>query len=128
MCTSAARDLIVLQLYYRYNYSLNLDNLKIDDLKDVKSALWDARAKWRNIGSCIGVDEGTLDTMKGKDDDCLNDVLSHWLRGAYNPKEKNSKPRTWRTLIEALRDKTVNEEAMANKLEKEKYPDTNQGT
>ena len=99
--------------------------MKIADLNDVKRALWDARAKWRNIGSCIGVDEGTLDTMKGKDDDCLNDVLSHWLRGVYNPKEKNSKPRTWHTLIEALRDKVVNEEAMANKL---KDPDTNPGT
>ena len=103
--------------------------MKIADLKDVQHALWDARAKWRNIGSCIGVDEGTLDTMKGKDHgDSLSDLLSHWLRGVYNPKEKNSKPRTWCTLIEALRDKVVNEEAMASKLKKEKYPDTNQGT
>ena len=102
--------------------------MKIYDLKDVKSALWGARAKWRNLGSCIGVDEVTLDTLKGKDPgESLNDVLSHWLRGVYNPKEKNSKPRTWRTLIEALRDKVVNEEAMADKLKKEKYPDTNQG-
>ena len=105
--------------------------MNIDDLKDVQSALWDARANWRNIGSCIGVDQGTLDTMKGKDGDCLNGILSHWLRGVYNPKEKNSKPRTWHTLIEALRDKIVNEEAMANKLsesgEKPGDPDTNQG-
>ena len=92
-----------------------------------KRALWDARAKWGDIGRCIGVDEGTLDTMKGKDGDCLSGVLSHWLGGVYNPKDKNSRPRTWRTLIEALRDKVVNEEAMADKLEKEKYPDTNQG-
>ena len=110
------------------NIHFNLGNLKITDLMDAKNALFNARAKWRNIGSCIGVDEGTLDTMKGDDSDCLSDVLSHWLRGVYNPKEKNSKPRTWRTLIEALRDKVVNEEAMASKLEKEKYPDTNQGT
>ena len=102
--------------------------LKIDDLKDVKSALWNARAKWKDIGRCIGVDEGTLDTMKGKDSDCFGEMLKNWLRGVYKPGEKNSKPRTWRTLIEALRDKIVNEEAMADKLEKEKYPDTNQGT
>ena len=103
--------------------------MKIDDLKDVISALWDARAKWRDIGSCIGVDQGTLDTMKGKDGDCLNGILSHWLRGVYDPKKKNSKPRTWGTLIEALRDKIVNEEAMADKLKREKPgdPDTNQG-
>ena len=95
---------------------------------DVKGALWDARAKWRDIGLCIGVDEGTLDTMKGKDGDCLNGILSHWLRGVYNPKQKNSKPRTWHTLIEALRSRVVNEEAMASKLEKERYQDTNPGT
>ena len=57
----------------------NLDNLEINDLNDVKHALWDARAKWKDIGSCIGVDEGTLDTMKGKDPgESLSDVLSHW--------------------------------------------------
>ena len=96
---------------------------------DAKSALWDARAKWRDIGRWIGVDEGTLDTIKGKDDgENLNDVLSRWLRGVHNPKEKNSKPRTWYTLIEALRNRVVNEEAMANKLEKEKYLDTNPGS
>ena len=91
-------------------------------------ALWDARAKWRDIGRRIGVDEGTLDTIRAKDDgENLSDVLRHWLRGVYNPKEKNSKPRAWHTLIEALRNRVVNEEAMANKLEKEKYPDTNPG-
>jgi hypothetical protein len=109
--------------------TLILDKLKIDDLKDTKSALWGARTKWEDIGRCIGVDETTLDTLKGKSHgDSLNGVLSHWLRGVYNPEEKNSKPRTWHTLIEALRDKVVNEGAMAKQLEMEKYPDTNQGT
>ena len=102
--------------------------MKIADLNDVTGALWDARAKWRKIGSCIGVDEGTLDTMKGEDDDCYGKMLKHWLRGIYKPGEKNSKPRTWHTLIKALREKIVNEAAMADKLEKEKYPDTNQGS
>ena len=101
--------------------------MKIDDLNNVKHDLWDARAKWRNIGSCI--DEATLDTMKEKDPgESLRDVLSHWLRGVYNPKEKNSKPRTWHTLINALRNKTVNEEVMANELKKKQCPDTNQGS
>jgi hypothetical protein len=106
-----------------------LDKLEIGDLMDTKSALWDARAKWEDIGRCIGVDAATLDTMRGKPHgDSLNGVLSHWLRGVHKPGEKNSKTRTWCTLIEALREKVVHEEAMANKLEKEKYPDTNQGT
>ena len=97
----------------------------IDDLKDVKSALWSARAKWRNIGECIGVDEGTLDTMKGKDPgEDLRDVLRHWLRGVHDSKKKNSKPRTWGTLVEALTDDTVNEEALANKIKSEKCQGT----
>ena len=94
-----------------------------------KIALWDARAKWRDIGRCIGVDEATLDTMKGKEHgESLSDLLSHWLKGVYNPRESNSKPRTWRTLIEALQNRVVNEEAMASKLERERDSDTNPGT
>ena len=96
--------------------------MTIADLKDVKNDLWDARAKWKDIGTCIGVDEGTLDTFKGKDDDCFGEMLKHWLRGVYKPGEKNSKPRTWRTLIEALQNKIVSAEALAEKLKKEKYP------
>ena len=96
--------------------------MTINDLKDVKHDLWSTRAKWRDIGTCIGVDEGTLDTMKGKDGDCFGEMLKYWLRGVYRPGEQNSKPRTWHTLIEALRDEVVNAEALANKLEKEKYP------
>jgi hypothetical protein len=59
---------------------------------------------------------------------CLRETLSHWLKGVYKPDEQNSKPRTWSTLIEALQAKTVKEEAMANKLKKEKRLDTIQGT
>ena len=101
--------------------------MEIADLKDVKSALWAARAKWRDIGECIGVDEATLDTIKGKDDgENLSGVLRHWLRGVYDSKKKNSKPRTWGTLVEALKDDTVNEEALAKKIKREKC--TDQGT
>ena len=102
--------------------------LTIDDLDAVITALWDARAKWKDIGRCIGVDAGTLDTMKGADSDCLRDTLTHWLRGVYKPDDPKSKRRIWHTLIEALRARAVNEEAMADKLEKEKCPDTIQGT
>jgi hypothetical protein len=93
--------------------------LTIDHLNAVRDALFDARAKWKDIGRCIGVDEGTLDTIKN---DCLCETLSYWLRGVYTPGKQNSKPRTWHTLIEALQAKGVNEGAMACKLEREKYP------
>jgi hypothetical protein len=103
--------------------------LKIANLRDTQNALWVARAKWEDIGSFIGVDETTLDTLRGKSHgDSLTGVLCHWLRGVYQPNVRNSKPRTWRTLIEALRDDVVNEKAMASHLEKEKYPGTTQGT
>ena len=102
--------------------------MTIDDLDAAVESVWKIRAKWKDIGRCIGVDEGTLNTMKGSDNDCLRDMLTHWLRGVYKPGEPNSEPRTWHTLIEALRAREVNEEAMANKLEEEKYPDISQGT
>ena len=98
--------------------------LTIDDLNAVIDAPWKAGAKWKTIGMCIGVDVGTLATMRGSDDDRLREMLSHWLKGVYDPDEPNSKPRTWRTLIEALRARAVNEAAMADKLEKEHYQGT----
>ena len=98
--------------------------LTTDNLNAVIEALWKARARWKDIGRCIGVDVGTLETMTGSANDCLRDTLTHWLRGVYKPDEENSKPRTWRTLIEALRVGAVDGEAMANKLEEEMYPDT----
>jgi hypothetical protein len=101
-----------------------LDILTIDNLDAVIEALWGARARWNDIGRKIGVDAGTLATMRGTDSESLREILSHWLRGVYKPGEQNSTPRTWRTLIEALRARAVNEEAMANKLEREKYPYT----
>ena len=99
--------------------------MTINDLDGVLDALWGARARWNDIGRKIGVDAGTLATMRGSDDDCIRETLTHWLRGVYKPDEQNSKPRTWHTLIEALRAKTVNFAAMANDLERDKYPGTN---
>jgi hypothetical protein len=100
--------------------------LTIHDLETVLNVLWDARAKWKDIGRGIGVDAGTLDAMTGTDvNQCLRETLSHWLRGVYKPGEQNSKQRTWSTLVDALRSRIVGQEAMAERLEKEKCP---QGT
>jgi hypothetical protein len=79
----------------------------------------------------IGVDDATLDAISGGRDpgNNLSDVLSHWLRGVYKPDEQNSTPRTWGTLVGALRSEVVGEEAMADKLDKEKCsPNIAQGT
>ena len=97
--------------------------MTIDDLKDVKHDLWKARAKWKHIGTCIGVDDGTLDALKGDDPgDCFGEMMKYWLRGVYDPEKKTSKPRTWRTLIEALRDEVVSAETLAKELEKKYLP------
>ena len=98
--------------------------LTIDDLRDVKKALWPARNKWRDIGTEIGEDENSLESIdmtNRKPEDCLREMLGGWLRGAYNPNQKNSKPRTWRTLIDALREKEIGLTDLANNIEKEKY-------
>ena len=62
-----------------------LDRLTINDLQEVKKALWEARLKWRDLGAEIGVDENTLGSISMTErnpEDCLRKMLAGWLRGA----------------------------------------------
>ena len=101
-----------------------LDRLTIYDLQEVKGDLWQARLKWRNLGTEIGVDDTTLESisMTERDPgDCLRKMLTGWLRGAQRADQPNSKPRTWRTLIDALREESIDLSDLANKIEAAKY-------
>ena len=83
--------------------------LNINDLREVQKTSWDARAKWYNIGLELKIDPGTLDTIKGNNDnidDRFRAMLTTWL------KMVKSKP-TWETLAEALRSPTVGYEHLA---------------
>ena len=46
---------------------------------------WDYRAKWKFIGIELDIDGGTLDAIEANYkmvEDCLREVIIHWLRNA----------------------------------------------
>ena len=73
------------------------------DLRKIQRAAWEARAKWYNIGVELDMDPGTLDTLKGNNDDIddrFRAMLMTWL--------KTVQPRpTLAALAEALQSPTV---------------------
>lgn len=56
-------------------------------------------AKWRLLGSALGLSENTLNGIEKaasrQDADCLHRLLSHWI--------SNSRSCNWKTLINALK-------------------------
>lgn len=46
----------------------------------IKEAIWDTRAKWRDIGCKLGLKAGDIDSIHDHEDgECLHIVLSHWM-------------------------------------------------
>ena len=85
--------------------------LSTKDLRKVQRAAWDARAKWYNIGLELDIDPGTLDTIKGNNDnidDRFRAMLTTWLK-MVEPKP------TWEALAEALRSPPVGYEHLAER-------------
>lgn len=74
------------------------ERLTTTHLWHVKSAIWDARAKWRRIGEALGLTSGTMDTIYGSDDDCMHEVVKMWI---HTGKATMSK------LLKALEETTV---------------------
>ena len=75
-----------------------------DTLFDVYEAVYDCRAKWRNLCLALRVSSSNLSTIdekrRGDPDTCLQDGLSLWLQGHYNTDTHG--PPTWRMLVEAV--------------------------
>ena len=73
--------------------------MSIEDLQRVRTAIWDARAKWYDIGLALCLSADTLDavreTQRGDCAKCYTEMLADWLRGV------NPLP-TWDTLSKAL--------------------------
>ena len=90
--------------------------LRITDLQKVQSDLWNARTRWRNLGDALGIHASSIDTiaMKHRDDpvDCFREMLSEWLRGGSTP------PRTWNTIVAALKTDTVDLGSIADEIER----------
>lgn len=95
------------------------DRLTKDDLKIVRSAVFDAAAKWYDLGIELGIPADRLDSIKMKENDnpdnCLRELVKDWL--SFWGQEKVP---TWKALCNALKSKAVGFGDMANKLYKEK--------
>ena len=83
--------------------------LNLNDLRKVLRATWEGRTKWNYIGLELDIDQETLDTIKGNNDnidDRFRAMLTTWLK-MVNPRP------TWEALAEALRSPTVGYEHLA---------------
>lgn len=98
------------------------DLLTIKDLQVIKNALWEARTEWKNIGDALGIDVETLKSIATKEhnnpDNCLRECLTEWLGGGSETSAAQRQPRSWRTIVSALKTQSVNRESLANKIEK----------
>ena len=88
--------------------------MTIDDLKDVKDAIWDARSKWNDIGLQLSIRKPDLDAIHEDCRDvqqCLTEMLTLWLKRA-NP------PPTWESMANALKQPSVEWQQLAEEIEK----------
>ena len=80
-----------------------------DDMKTVQEALWDVRYKWDKIGLQLGLRHADIENIRasrGDNDDHFTAMLSRWL-------SRRDPVPTWMALIEALKSRPVDEEALA---------------
>jgi len=91
-------------------------HLTLDDLSEVRGALYDARSKWYHIGIELKLSVGTLNAIRSEysdKNDCLTEMCSHWLKCAHpHP--------SWVALTKALERPPVGEGHLAQQL-RDKY-------
>jgi len=62
-------------------------------------------ARWRDFGTFLRVDYQTMESIEtskcGKPDDCMLDLLGRWTS---NQAGTGTLPRTWQTVVEALKE------------------------
>ncbi len=81
------------------------------EFKDVYNEMFEARAKWRQIGIQLGLTTGDLEAFSKKyhdPDNLIESVLDWWFRNNENP--------TWAVLIEALRSQSVGHTKLAQTI------------
>ena len=99
---------------------LTLDDQSLGerDLGNVVEEVFDAHAKWYDLGLQLGVQGGTLDGIRNQfqnPKDALREMLMVWLK-MVDPKP------TWTALIDALRSRTVGKYQLAQALEHKYCP------
>ena len=91
----------------------SLSALGLNDLAEVVNEVFDARAKWYDIGLNLKVPVSTLETIRAQyrdnPQDCLREMLMVWLKMDPQP--------TWKALVDALRRRMVGEARLADVLE-----------
>ncbi len=89
--------------------------LTINDLQEVNGALHGVRRRWYYIGLELNLDSEELITLREEYDDkftkCLDRMLQMWLK-------RRDPPATWQALVDALKERTVDEEGVAMDIAK----------
>ena len=90
------------------------DRLTINNLRDVRDAIWDARLDWQDIGIELGLNMTDLDVIeencRGNVDKCFSKMLTLWLRGV------DPHP-TWSAMVAALKKPAVGLGELAEQVE-----------
>ena len=92
---------------------LNPGPLTVDDLKAVRNSVWDARAKWMDIGIELEIKLSRLEAIKSNHSEvgsCLTAMLTDWL------KQTTPQP-TWEALINALKSQIVGDTHLADAIQ-----------
>ena len=108
---------MTLSLLLIYSYTLGvIGQLTINDLKFVRSAIWEARSKWMDIGIELSLNKSDLDALNktnGSDvGKCFTETISLWLN-------KTDPRPTLNAMIKALKEPTVGLEQLANQVNKQ---------
>ena len=98
--------------YARYTTGFLCCSAVLDEksLWDLVNELYDKRTKWKRIGLGLSVLRSDLEAMSGDPFDCLDSMLSTWLKG-INP------PPTWERLVVVLQSTVVDEKKKAAEIE-----------
>lgn len=105
---------IAMELLLSGDIELNPGPLTVEDLKKVRSSLWEARAKWMDIGIELDMKVSSLEAIKHDHEEvgsCLRVMLTEWLK-QIDP------PPTWASLVDALKNPTVGCAQLADTIEK----------
>ncbi len=87
----------------------------MNDFRDVQRELWDIRYRWFIIGIELSLSHADLTNIKERYsndfDKCLPVMIEKWI------KRKEPKA-TWAALVEALKEHPIQEEGVADDIEK----------
>jgi hypothetical protein len=89
-------------------------HLTLENLRNVKNRIWEARSKWQDIGIELKLKQTDLEVISKKNgsdtDACFTEMLSIWL--------KQTKPRpTWSRMIRALKSRSIGFQQLAEHIE-----------